>query len=174
MLPPVSLFSTAAYFLTYSLIRRPITRHMGGRGSVAHAEMQRWAGIPTIYDSIGLSGLDHRKIWKRLGTLVGLGVHKTRGTHVSFRSFSCGYHVAIYFNHLLQTHRTKGALTTAAYGINWAHHVGGFASPLQDPFVKLVLQGCERLCGKPTTKKDPLTCPMIKELIDLYIAQVKE
>ena len=78
------------------------------------------------------------------------------------------FHIALYFNHLLQTNGTKGALIAAAYGINWAHHVGGFASPLDDPFVKLVLQGCEKLCGKPITKKDPLTCPMIKELIDLY------
>ena len=52
--------------------------------------------------------------------------------------------------------------------MNWAHHVGVFASPLEDPFVKLVLQGCERISGKPTRKKEPLTCPMIKELIDLY------
>ena len=78
------------------------------------------------------------------------------------------FHVAIYLNHLLQTNGTKGTLITAAYGMNWAHHVGVFASPLEDPFVKLVLQGCERLCGKPTRKKDPLTCPMITELIDLY------
>ena len=51
------------------------------------------------------------------------------------------FHVAIYLNHLLQTNGTKGTLITAAYGMNWAHHVGGFAFPLEDPFVKLVLQG---------------------------------
>ena len=72
------------------------------------------------------------------------------------------WYVALYFNHLIQTNGTTGALHSAAYGIRWAHHTAGFPSPLDDPFVSLVLQGCERLCAQPTTKKDPSLCLLLK------------
>ena len=82
------------------------------------------------------------------------------------------FHVSLFFTHLLHSRGTRGAITTAAYGINWAHRVMGVRSPLLDPFVQLVLKGCERLTSKPTKKKDPLTTPMIKELVDMYRADI--
>ena len=86
------------------------------------------------------------------------------------------WYVAIFFNHLLQTNGTPGALHSAAYGIRWAHHTAGFSSPLADPFVALVLKGCERLCAQPTKKKDPLTVSFVKELLDHYspLAQLSD
>ena len=85
-------------------------------------------------------------------------------------------YVALYFNHLLQTNGTTGALHSAAYGIRWAHHTAGPPSPLDDPFVALVLQGCERLCAQPTTKKDPVTVSVVKDLVDHYgpLAQLSD
>ena len=77
-------------------------------------------------------------------------------------------YVATFFNHLLHGNGTPGALHNAAYGIRWAHHAAGFPSPLDDPFVALVLQDCGRLCAQPTTKKDPLTVSLVKKLIDHY------
>ena len=71
-------------------------------------------------------------------------------------------------NHLIQTNGTTGALHSAAYGIRWSHHMAGFPSTLDDPFVALVLQGCERLCAQPTTKKDPVAVSVVKELVDHY------
>lgn len=78
------------------------------------------------------------------------------------------FFVAIYLNHVLHANGTKGALISAMYGIRWAHHTAGFNSPTDDPFVKLVFDGCERICGKPIQKKDPLTTPMVKTLVDTY------
>ena len=86
------------------------------------------------------------------------------------------WYVAIFFNHLLQTNGTKGALHSAAYGIRWAHQASGLKSPLDDPFVTIVLQGCERLSAKPIQKKDPLTVSLVKELIDHYgpVEEIKD
>ena len=78
------------------------------------------------------------------------------------------WYVAIYFNHILHTNGTRGALQSAAQGIRWAHQVAGFTSPLADPFAAMALKGCERLCAKPVKKKDPLTVNFVKELIDYY------
>ena len=78
------------------------------------------------------------------------------------------WYVAIFFNHLLHANGTPGALHRAAYGIRWAHHAAGYPSPLEDPFVALVLQGCGRLCARPVKKKDPLTASLVKGLIDHY------
>ena len=78
------------------------------------------------------------------------------------------WYVAIFLNHVLHTNGTKGALNTVAYGIRWAHHIAGFDSPLEHPFVAMTLKGCERICAKPVTKKDPLTVDFIKDLIDHY------
>ena len=78
------------------------------------------------------------------------------------------FYVAIFLNHIMQSKGTTGAIRTAVYGINFAHHAAGYPSPTQDPFVKLVQKGGERLCAKPRKKKDPLTAPFIKELFDHY------
>ena len=76
--------------------------------------------------------------------------------------------MAIFLNHLVVTHGTVGAIRDAVYGINWAHHASGYISPTEDPFVKLVHKGAERLCAKPRSKKDPLTAPFMKALYDHY------
>ena len=78
------------------------------------------------------------------------------------------FYVAIYLNHLLHTNGTVGAINTAVYGINWAHHAAGFESPTDDPFVQLITKGSRKICGKPSVKKDPLTAPLIRYLVDLY------
>ena len=78
------------------------------------------------------------------------------------------FFIAIYLNHLLQTMKTVGAIRSAINGIAWAHHMAGYASPTEDPFVKLTAKGCERLLGKPVSKSEPLTSPIIKTLVDEY------
>ena len=56
----------------------------------------------------------------------------------------------------------------AFYGIRWGHHVLGFNSPTDNPFVHLVFEGCQRLCETETTKKEPITSDMIKTLVTKY------
>ena len=59
-------------------------------------------------------------------------------------------------------------LKAAVLGITWAHHTAGYASPSEDRFVKLTVKGCERILGKPVSKSEPLTSPVIKTLVDTY------
>ena len=76
--------------------------------------------------------------------------------------------VAIYLNHHLQTMKTVGSVRSAMHGIAWAHHMAGFPSPTEDPFVKMTARGCERLLSRPTVKSEPLTSPVIRRLVDEY------
>ena len=41
------------------------------------------------------------------------------------------FYVALYLNHLFFVKGTKGSITTAVYGIRWAHHSVGLSSPTQ-------------------------------------------
>ena len=67
--------------------------------------------------------------------------------------------------------QTVGAITAASHGIAWAHRIADFVSPTEDPFVTLTAKGSARLLGKPITKSEPLTSPVVKTLFDAYKAQ---
>lgn len=72
-------------------------------------------------------------------------------------------------NHILETNPCRGALIEAFYGIRWGHIVSGLSPPTENPFLKFVFQGCQRLAHtKPVQKKDPISAEMIKELVDAY------
>ena len=45
-------------------------------------------------------------------------------------------YVSIFLNYILFTSGKKGSVVTAFYGIRWGHHVKGFDSPTDDPFVQ--------------------------------------
>ena len=55
-------------------------------------------------------------------------------------------------------------------------YVALYFNHIDDPFVALVLKGCERLCAQPTTKKDPVTVSVVKDLVDHYgpLAQLSD
>ena len=78
------------------------------------------------------------------------------------------FYVAIYHNHVLFISGAKDSIITAFYGIRWDHHVMGFKSPTENPFVQLAFEGCQRLCESETTKKEPITSDMIKTLVTKY------
>lgn len=90
--------------------------------------------------------------------------HKAEVRHIPADPFF----VSLYLVSVLKEHGTKGALSTAMFSIRWAHHRAGFESPTEDPFVQLVFDGCERICGKPAKKKEPITTPMVRSLIDKF------
>lgn len=74
--------------------------------------------------------------------------------------------VAIYLNHLLHSSNNKGALTSAFYGLRWGHHINGYHSPTDHPFVQLAYEGAVRLCEKkPKNPKDPITSEIIKAIV---------
>lgn len=79
------------------------------------------------------------------------------------------FYVALYFNRVLQINGTRGALTEAFYGIRWGHLIAGFSSPTDNPFIKVVFEGCQRLAkSNPRGKKDAITADMVKSLFDCY------
>ena len=82
------------------------------------------------------------------------------------------FYIAIYLNHVLFISGAKGSILTSFYGIRWGHHVVGFNSPIDNPFVQLAFEGCQRLCETETTKKEPITSDMIKTLVTKYGGEI--
>ena len=81
------------------------------------------------------------------------------------------FYVAIYLNHLLFTNGTKGCITTAFYGIRWAHHAVGLGSPTDNPLVQLAYEGCIRTCKGNKQKIEALPLETLKSLVDLFTAR---
>ena len=78
------------------------------------------------------------------------------------------FYVAIYLNHLLFVNKTKGAITSAFYGVRWGHRVVGLESPTDNPLTKLAYEGALRLCGGEKIKKDPIPVETIKSVVEKY------
>ena len=78
------------------------------------------------------------------------------------------FYVAIYLNRLLFVKGKKGSISTAFYGIRWAHHMVGLDSPTDNPLVQLTYEGCLRTCGGSKQKKDALPTATLKNLVDLF------
>ena len=78
------------------------------------------------------------------------------------------FYVAIYLNHLFFTRRNKGSINTTVYGIRWAHHSVGLESPSDNELVKFTQEGCIRLCGGNTVKKEALSTDKIKGFGDKF------
>ena len=78
------------------------------------------------------------------------------------------FYVLIYLISLIFSNGTKGAIINAFCGIRWGHHLAGFQSPTDHSTVKMAFEGAQRLCSKPTKKKDPIQTEMVKSLIDTH------
>ena len=76
--------------------------------------------------------------------------------------------MAIYLNHLLFVNEKKGCITTAFYGIRWAHHTVGLDSPTDNPMGQLAYEGCIRSCRGVTQKKDALPVAALKKFVDIF------
>ena len=66
-------------------------------------------------------------------------------------------YVALYLNDIVTKDRKVGALTAAVLGIRWGHISSGLHSPTEDPFVKLALEGGQRMLSKNTVKNQKET-----------------
>ena len=82
------------------------------------------------------------------------------------------FYIAIYFNDIVTSGGTKGALESAYLGIRWGHLNCGLATPTDNSFVKLALEGGKRIIarrnGRSGGQKLPLESPIIKEIFALY------
>ena len=78
-------------------------------------------------------------------------------------------HVALFITELANTAIVKGlgssTLEGAAYGIAWAHKMGGLTeSPTDHPLVKMTLDGAKRNLSKPIKPKEPLPLSLIQDI----------
>ena len=76
-------------------------------------------------------------------------------------------HVALFITELANTARVKGlgfsTLEAEAYGIAWAHKLGGLTeSPTDHLLVKMTLDGAKHSLSKPIKPKEPL--PLIQDI----------
>ena len=101
------------------------------------------------------------KGWLEWGKSNGL---ETRPAHP--------FYVALYLTHMFLTKGTKGSITTAMYGIRWAHHAVGIKSPTDNEMVQMTYEGCIRSCGGKKRKKDAISIEVIKRFVNVY--NVKE
>ena len=76
----------------------------------------------------------------------------------------------LYLSQNLRTRQERkglgfSTLEAAAYGIAWAHKMGGLTeSPTDHPLVKMTLDGAKRSLSKPIKPKEPLPLSLIQDI----------
>ena len=60
-------------------------------------------------------------------------------------------------------------VTSAFYGIKWAHHMNGLSDPTENSFVRNILESAKRTAKAPCRKKDAVTSDHIIQLCDNFI-----
>ena len=76
--------------------------------------------------------------------------------------------VAMYFTSLLDEGKSVSVITSAYYGIKWAHTINDLVDPTENSIVKQLLECAKRNNSKPVQKKDILTSDMLKNLCFMY------
>lgn len=76
--------------------------------------------------------------------------------------------VALYLSELLNSTKSYHSVSSAFYGIKWAHQINGLLDPTDNNFVKNILESAKRTAKKPCQKKDPVTSDLIIELCDSF------
>lgn len=77
-------------------------------------------------------------------------------------------HLAVYLTEMIRRHTSPGVVTSALYGIRWAHEVSGYSDPTQHPFVRNLLEASKRQDSKPVQKKDVVTPEMVRSLAESF------
>ena len=77
--------------------------------------------------------------------------------------------VALYLSGLLTTTGSYHTVTSAFYGIKWAHHMNGLSDPTENSFVRNILESAKRTAKAPCRKKDAVTSDHIIQLCDNFI-----
>ena len=117
----------------------------------------------------------------QLGARASSTVRKYRAAWLKWRTWALSKtdvpvtpaqpaHVALFITELANTARVmKGlgfsTLEGAAYGIAWAHKMGGLTeSPTDHPLVKMTLDGAKRSLSKPIKPKEQLPLGLIQDI----------
>ena len=77
-------------------------------------------------------------------------------------------HVALYLTHLLNHGASDGVVSSAFYGIKWAHRTLGLFDPTANEFTSALLGSARRTAHKPVAKKFPVTSEMLINLCTIH------
>ena len=97
----------------------------------------------------------HWKSWE----LVHFGAHKLP---VSVELIS------IYLFDRASSTRSFNALSSAMYGIRWAHNIVGLQSPTDNIIVQQIVEATKRLYGKSPSPRKPITVDTLSQIISKY------
>ena len=81
------------------------------------------------------------------------------------------FFVALYLNYLYFIRNNKGSVTSAFYGIRWAHHMVGLTSPTDNKLVELAYEGCIRLCGGKKKRRDTIPVQILRNFYDRFFTE---
>ena len=117
----------------------------------------------------------------QLGARASSTVRKYRATWLKWRMWALSKtdvpvipaqpaYVALFITELANMARVKGlsfsTLEGAAYGIAWAHKMGGLSeSPTDHPLIKMTLDSVKRSLSKPIKPKEPLPLSLIQDIV---------
>ena len=77
--------------------------------------------------------------------------------------------VAVYITELLEGGSSHHVVSSAIYGIKWAHDMNGFTDPTNNAFVKNLHESAKRITGTKTVKKDAISSDLIIQLCDSFV-----
>lgn len=74
--------------------------------------------------------------------------------------------VALYLSSLIKSAKTSAPVEEAVNALSWAHTLAVVENPTDHPLVKQVLAGGKRILAHKTSKKEPITPEILKQLHD--------
>ncbi len=79
--------------------------------------------------------------------------------------------VAFYFTHLSSRDLSTSSLRISCAAITWVHRVSGFPSPCDDPTLRAVVAGAERLAARPVQSSNPLPPALLQGVLLRLLAE---
>ena len=72
--------------------------------------------------------------------------------------------VSVYLFDEISTSKSPHVITSALYGILWAHHMAGLQSPTDHLIVKQLAEAAKRLYGKPREPQHPISVDTLHKI----------
>lgn len=77
--------------------------------------------------------------------------------------------IAVYLTELLDSGSSHHVISSAVYGIKWAHGTIGFPDPTNNAFIKNLNESAKRTTGRRVVKKDAVSSDTIVKFCDSYV-----
>ena len=76
--------------------------------------------------------------------------------------------ISIYLFDRASSTRSFNALSSAMYGIRWAHNIAGLQSPTDNIIVQQIVEATKRLYGKSPSPRKPITVDTLSQIVSKY------